>query len=135
MFEVTQTTALSQETEEYAHDEISIVDARTAAVQFVAADEALGRSLEILTSLLTLRCPTAVVSERGALKDLDDRVSWVYELAPGLDPLTNAPLYALPASIFTYELARLRGGSYYASADELHDIQGDHLIYGSQILA
>ena len=135
MFEVTQITALSQETEEYAHDEISIVDERMTAVQFLPVDDASDRALEILDSLLELGCATAVVTERGSAPHIDSRVTWRYEVDRGLNQLCNAALFALPPSLFTYEVALAVGGSYYATNDPVHAKHGDRLIYGSQVLA
>ena len=65
LFEVPQVAALAQETEEYAHDEYSIVSRHVPSMLIAPNDSAAKRSAEILTSLLNLESPTAVVVERG----------------------------------------------------------------------
>lgn len=134
MFEVSQVLAMAQETEEFAHDQYSIVDRRFSAFQFMPADRGWSRSVEILQSLLNLGTPTAIVVEKGIIGSVSPRPDWIYEVAPGLDEFCNAPLFAVPAQVFTYELARQVGASFYAFDDPVHWKAGDALIYDSSFL-
>jgi glucosamine--fructose-6-phosphate aminotransferase (isomerizing) len=129
--EIPQLMVMSQETEEYAHDEYSIVTAETPAWVFLPPFAAESRTREILNSLLNLGCPTAVVTNVGV--EVDPRVAHIYYLEPGVDEGISPILYALPVDVFTYELVKEVGGSFYATADPTHAADGDPLIYESEI--
>lgn len=132
LFEVPQIAALAQETEEYAHDEYSIVSRSVPSLLIAPDDSAARRSAEILTSLLNLESPTAVVVERGKAPA---GPRWIYEMEPGLDELYTPLLATLPGQVLTYELGRTIGGSFYATDDPIHLRDGDDLIYRSELVA
>lgn len=132
LFEVPQMAALAQETEEYAHDEYSIVTRYVPSLLIAPDDGAVKRSAEILTSLLNLGSPTAVVVERGKAAD---GPRWTYEMEPGLDELYTPLLATLPGQLLTYELGKALGGSFYAADDPIHRRDGDDLIYRSELVA
>jgi glucosamine--fructose-6-phosphate aminotransferase (isomerizing) len=133
MFEVPQVVALAQETEEYAHDEYSIVTPDVPSLLIAPSDAAAHRSREILESLLNLGSPTALIAERGSITSLPP--TWTYELEPGLDELYSPLLTTLPGQLLTYELGRAIGGSFYATDDPIHRRDGDDLIYRSELVA
>jgi glutamine---fructose-6-phosphate transaminase (isomerizing) len=133
MFEVPQVAALAQETEEYAHDEYSIVTPDLPSMIIAPADAASHRSTEILGSLLNLGSPTAVVGERGRLPAR--AATWTYQMEPGLDELYSPLLTTLPGQILTYELGCRLGGSFYATDDPIHRRDGNDLIYRSELVA
>jgi glutamine---fructose-6-phosphate transaminase (isomerizing) len=133
MFEVPQIAALAQETEEYAHDEYSIVTRSVPSMLIAPHDAAAKRSSEILDSLLNLESPTAVVVEQG--RGPSRAASWTYEMAPGLDEHYTPLLATLPGQLLTYELGRALGGSFYATDDPIHRRDGDDLIYRSELVA
>jgi len=132
LFEVPQIAALAQETEEYAHDEYSIITRFVPSLLIAPHDAAAKRSAEILTSLLNLESPTAVVVERGKAPS---GPRWIYEMEPGLDELYTPLLATLPGQLLTYELGRSVGGSFYATDDPIHRRDGDDLIYQSELVA
>lgn len=133
MFEVPQVPALAQETEEYAHDEYSIVTPHVPSMIIAPHDAAAQRNSEILDSLLNIGSPTAVVAERGRAPVRP--ASWTYQMEPGLDELYTPLLATLPGQLLTYELGRAIGGSFYATDDPIHRRDGDDLIYRSELVA
>jgi glucosamine--fructose-6-phosphate aminotransferase (isomerizing) len=138
LFEVSQVMAFSQETEEYAHDEHSIVGPAFQAVVLAPPDAGFGRATELIDSLLSLQVSTAVVTDARGKARLDRAPTWIYELEGALDLPYSPLLYALPAEILCHELALVIGGSFYATQDPLHAAvvgAGDDLIYAGEILA
>lgn len=133
LFEVPQVAALAQETEEYAHDEYSLVTPSLPSMIIAPHDAAAKRSSEILDSLLNIGSPTAVVAERGYFPSRP--ATWTYEMEPGLDELYMPLLATLPGQLLTYELGRTIGGSFYATDDPIHRRDGDDLIYRSELVA
>lgn len=132
-FEVPQVAGLAQETEEYAHDEISVVTPQVPSMIIAPHDGAAKRSREILDSLLNIGSPTAVVAERGHVPSRP--ATWTYEMEPGLEELYTPLLSTLPGQLLTYELGRAIGGSFYATDDPVHRRLGDDLIYRSELVA
>jgi glucosamine--fructose-6-phosphate aminotransferase (isomerizing) len=133
LFEVPQVAGLAQETEEYAHDEYSVVTPQVPSMIIAPHDAAQKRTSEILDSLLNIGSPTAVVAERGHVPSR--RATWTYEMEPGLDELYTPLLATLPGQLLTYELGRAIGGSFYATDDPIHRRDGDDLIYRSELVA
>lgn len=133
-FEFTQRVAMVQETEEYAHDQISMVGPQTPTLVFAPPGAASARSAEVIASLIELRCPVAVVTERGADLRLARQPRWRYDVEPGLDELLSPLLHALAAQTYTCELAKLVGGSFYGYADPVVEALGDRLIYESDVI-
>jgi glucosamine--fructose-6-phosphate aminotransferase (isomerizing) len=132
MFEVPQVIALAQESEEYAHDEYSIVSSGVPSLVIAPNGFAAARSREIVNSLLELGSPTAVITDDPAITDR--RVRWTYRFGPGLDELYRPLVTTLPGQILTYELGRAIGGSFYGTADPVHRQNGDALIYDSELV-
>jgi glucosamine--fructose-6-phosphate aminotransferase (isomerizing) len=132
MFEVPQVVALAQETEEYAHDEYSIVTSGVPAMVIASGSWAAARNREIIESLVDLNVPTAVVSDSAGYDDT--RIRWTYRVGKGLGELYQPLVNTLPGQILTYELGRMIGGSFYATADRVHRENGDALIYESELV-
>lgn len=133
-FEIPQLAAMAQETEEYAHDQISMVGSNTPSLVFAPSGAASSRNSELLASLIELRSPVAVVTERGADLGLERQPRWRYEVEPGLDELLSPLLHALAPQVYTYELAGLVGGSFYGYGDPVLRAIGDRLIYESEVI-
>jgi glucosamine--fructose-6-phosphate aminotransferase (isomerizing) len=133
LFEVPQVAGLAQETEEYAHDEYSVVTSQVPSMIIAPHDAAEKRTSEILDSLLNIGSPTAVVAERGHVPSRP--ATWTYEMEPGLDELYTPLLATLPGQLLAHELGRSIGGSFYAIDDPVHRHDGDDLIYRSELVA
>ena len=132
-FEPTQQAVMVQETEEYAHDQIAMVGPHTPTSVFAPPGAALVRGAEVLTSLIELGCPVAVVTERGADLGLGHEPRFRYDVEPGLDELLSPLLQALVPQTCACALARLVGGSFYGYADPVVEALGDRLIYESDV--
>lgn len=127
-FEIPQLITISQETEEYAHDEFSIIDERFRVILLAPPDRGLARSTEIARGLHGLGVHLAVVTEErasGAFTELADVVYPMPAVPSDLAPLT----YALPSQSLAYFLAERLGGSYYNSGDKTHADIIDVQIY------
>lgn len=135
LYEVPQVPAMSQETEEYAHDQYSMVGPRTPTWLYAPPGTGSDRDAEIYASLVNLGAPTAVITEEGLLPTAPSQPSWRYQIASGPDDLLSPLLYSLPSQVYCCELARQIGGSFYGNADEVHRTEGDPLIYESAIIA
>ena len=133
-FELTQQAVMVQETEEYAHDQIAMVGPHTPTSVFAPPGAASVRGAEVLTSLIELGCPVAVVTERGADLGLGHEPRFRYDVEPGLDELLSPLLQALVPQTCACELARLVGGSFYGYADPVVEALGDRLIYESDVI-
>ncbi len=133
-FELTQQAVMVQETEEYAHDQIAMVGPHTPTSVFAPPGAASVRGAEVLTSLIELGCPVAVVTERGADLGLGHEPRFRYDVEPGLDELLSPLLQALVPQTCACELARLVGGSFYGYADPVVAALGDRLIYESDVI-
>jgi glucosamine--fructose-6-phosphate aminotransferase (isomerizing) len=132
-FEISQVIAMAQETEEYAHDEYSVVDAQVPALIFAPPDRSYSRSREIAGWLRRLGLPLSAAASPACAADFEALGALVYpvpETHPDLAPL----LYALPAQLLNYYTALRLGGAYYATHDPVHDADGDPQIYESEIL-
>jgi glucosamine--fructose-6-phosphate aminotransferase (isomerizing) len=131
-FEVPQLMTIAQETEEYAHDEFSIVDKSFRVLLYAPADRGLGRSIEIANRLRQLGTHLAVVTDASVQAAFSATADLVYSMpsvSADLAPLT----YALPSQALTYLLGRHLGGSYYHTSDPMHARIGDAQIYESEI--
>lgn len=131
-FEIPQLMTISQETEEYAHDEFSIVDERFRVILFAPPDRGLARNAEIARRLHELGVHLAVVTDKeaaGAFRAIADVVYAMPAVPPDLTPLT----YALPSQYLAYHLADRLGGSYYNTGDLTHARILDAQIYESAI--
>lgn len=133
ILETTQLVALWQETEEYAHDEYSLVDRRFKVLQFAPPDRGLTRSREIAGYLRRLQSHLAVVTDGDAVEMFTSSADLVYAL-PSM-PASLAPLlYAVPGQILSVLGARRLGGSLYGMAEQVHREDGDPQIYESDIV-
>jgi len=132
--EIPQVAVLAQETEEFAHDQYSIVRAGSPVLLCSPPGTSAGRDDELLTSLANLNAATAVVTDETRDLPVTARPRWRYDVAVGLDESLTPLLYSLPAQMYSYELAKLMGGSFYAFASEVHRNEGDRLIYQSAVV-
>jgi len=133
LYEVPQVVALVQETEEYAHDAYSIVDATTRVMMYAPPDRGWERYREILGWLRNLGANVAFVSDRTGAEKVETIASVTYAVA-STDPALAPIVYAIPSEILCYEVAKRIGGSFYASADPTHRRDGDRQIYGSAVV-
>ncbi len=118
-FEIPQLVAISQETEEYAHDEFSIVGSSFRVILLAPPDRGLARNKEIARSLKGLGVHLAVVTEERASEAFSQFADVIYPM-PAV-PAALAPLtYALPSQYLALFLAERLGGSYYNSGDKTH---------------
>ncbi len=133
LFEIPQLAAMCQDSEEYAHDQYSYVSSATPVIMFCPPGAAEGRDDELLVSLVNLKTRLAVVTEPARALPPALRDAWRYDVAPGLDDWLTPLTYSLPSQIYSYEIGRRLGGSFYAFADAAHKKDGDPLIYESAI--
>jgi len=132
LFEIPQLVALSQETEEYAHDEFSIIDGRFRALQYAPPDRGLARNIEIAARLRQLGVHLAVVAETSTQPSFASSADIIYPMPAA--PSDVAPvIYALPSQILGYLLGKRLGGSFYHVGEPLHALIGDAQIYESAI--
>jgi glucosamine 6-phosphate synthetase-like amidotransferase/phosphosugar isomerase protein len=133
LFEIPQLAVMVQDSEEYAHDQYSFTAKGHPVVMWCPPGAAASRDDELLRSLSHLETELAVVTETG--RPMPDGVNprWRYDVAPGLDELLAPLLHSLPAQVYSYEIGKRLGGSFYAFADAVHKQDGDPLIYESRI--
>jgi glucosamine 6-phosphate synthetase-like amidotransferase/phosphosugar isomerase protein len=132
LLELTQLIALWQETEEYAHDEYSLVGPGFRVMQFCPPDRGGTRNAEVARYLQRLGVHLTIVadgSEAEAYGALADIVYPMPACPPSLVPL----LYALPGQSMSIATARRVGGSLYGMAERVHKEDGDPQIYESAI--
>jgi glucosamine--fructose-6-phosphate aminotransferase (isomerizing) len=134
LLELTQLVTLWQETEEYAHDEYSLVDARFRVVQVAPAGRGSTRSVEIARYLRRLGVHLAVVTEAGEAARYAEVADVVYAL-PDCPPALVPFVYAIPGQLLALATARRLGGSLYGMAERVHREDGDPQIYESEIVA
>lgn len=125
---------MAQESEEYAHDQYSIVGEGYAVLMCCPPGAAASRDDEILISLANLKASVAVITDETRILPERGKPTWRYDVAAGLDEPLTPLLYSLPAQVYAYEIAKLVGGSFYAFADEMHLRDGDNLIYASAMV-
>ncbi|MDQ3675150.1 MAG: SIS domain-containing protein [Gemmatimonadota bacterium] len=131
--ELTQLLALWQETEEYAHDEYSLVGSQFCVLQVAPPGRGLARSIEIAQYLRRLDAHVGVVTDESSAYRFSDAADVVYALPethPDLVPL----VYSVPGQILSVLVARLVGGSLYGMAERIHREDGDPQIYESEIV-
>ncbi len=131
-FEVPQLLTIAQETEEYAHDEFSIVDEAFRVLLYAPADRGLGRSIEIANRLRQLGTHLAVITDVSVQDAFSASADVVYPMpsvCADLAPIT----YALPSQVLAYLLGKHLGGSYYHISEPMHALIGDDQIYESAI--
>ncbi len=132
LLELSQLIAISQETEEYAHDEYSLVDQRFRVLLFAPPDLGRSRSHEVAGYLKRLGVNLAVVSDGDEAATFTDTADLVYDL-PACDPVLVPMLYAVPGQLLSLATARRVGGSLYGMAEQVHREDGDPQIYESVI--
>ena len=132
LLELTQLMALWQETEEYAHDEYSLVDARFRVIEFAPPDRGGTRNLEIARYLHRLDVHLAVVTEPPEAEAYRSLADVVYAM-PTCPPVVRPMLYAVPGQVLSLMTARRIGGSLYGMAERFHREDGDPQIYQSGI--
>lgn len=133
IMELAQLIAISQETEEYAHDEYSLVDKRFRVLLFTPPDHGMARSLEVAGYLRRLRVDLAVIAEEGTTRGSNNDTDFIYGL-PAMPSSLVSLAYAVPGQILSLAVARRVGGSLYGAADPVHSEDGDSQIYGSGIV-
>ena len=132
MLELTQLVALWQETEEYAHDEYSLVDGGFRVMQFAPPDRGRQRNAEIAQYLRRLGVHLSLVTDGDEAARYRDVADIVYALPS--TPASLVPLvYALPGQLLSVATARRVGGSLYGMAERVHKEDGDPQIYESEI--
>jgi glucosamine--fructose-6-phosphate aminotransferase (isomerizing) len=132
ILETSQLVARTQETEEYAHDDYSIVGADHLVILFAPSDRGLTRSAEIAPYLARVGARVVVVTTDAAA----DRFDGVTEVMRVPDcQLELAPLvFCVPAQLLAAELMRSLGGSFYGMAEHVHAVDGDPQIYESAVV-
>lgn len=132
--EIPQLVVVAQDSEEFAHDQYSIVEAGSPILMCSPPGAAADRDDELLISLVNLNAAVAVITDETRTFPEGGSPTWRYDIAAGLDELLTPLLYALPAEVLSYEIAKRIGGSFYAFADETHRRDGDPLIYESAMV-
>ncbi len=133
LFEIPQLAVMCQDSEEYAHDQYSFVSAGDPVIICCPPGASVNRDDELLGSLANLKTRLAVVTDPTRAMPAGVRSTWRYDLAPGLDEWLSPVLYSLPSQVYSYEIGKRLGGSFYAFADPTHHQDGDPLIYESAI--
>lgn len=133
LLELTQLVALWQETEEYAHDEYSLVDERFRVMQFAPPDRGHARNVEIARYLRRLGSHVAVVTEGRGVAELEGFADLVYPM-PDCEAFLRPMIYSVPGQLLSVKAARKVGGSLYGMAERVHREDGDPQIYESEIL-
>lgn len=132
VLEISQLTAIWQETEEYAHDEYSLVSDSFMVVLFAPGDRSITRTIEISHYLHRLGVDLGVITTPGHARSFSGVADSVY--ATG-GPAATAPLVdSVPAQILAFGLAENLGGSMYGMGETVHRIDGDPQIYESAIV-
>jgi glucosamine--fructose-6-phosphate aminotransferase (isomerizing) len=134
LLELTQLIAMWQETEEYAHDEYSLVGSDFRVMQFAPPDRGEMRSREVAGYLRRLGVHLAVVTDVEHAATYEDIADLVYAL-PHLPSSLVPLLYAIPGQLLSIATARRVGGSLYGMAERVHREDGDPQIYESSITA
>jgi glucosamine--fructose-6-phosphate aminotransferase (isomerizing) len=132
--EIPQVAVVAQDSEEFAHEQYSLVEAGSPVLMCSPPGAAADRDDELLVSLGNLKAAVAVITDETRTFPERGTPTWRYDLATGLDELLTPLLYSLPAQVFSYEIAKRVGGSFYAFADETHRRDGDPLIYESAMV-
>ena len=132
VLEICQLTAIWQETEEYAHDEYSLVSEAFMVMLFAPQDRSITRTVEVSHYLHRLGVDLGVVTTPRHAGAFSGRAQSVYALdsPAGMEPL----VYAMPAQILAHGLASNLGGSMYGMGEIVHREDGDPQIYDSAIV-
>lgn len=133
LLELTQIVALWQETEEYAHDEYSLVDERFRTMLFAPPKIGEPRSIEIARYLRRLGVHLTVVtaaSSAGSYEAWADEIIAIPDVPRSVVPL----VYTIPGQLLSIGAARRLGGSLYGMAERVHREDGDPQIYESEIV-
>jgi glutamine---fructose-6-phosphate transaminase (isomerizing) len=133
LFEIPQLAVMCQDSEEYAHDQYSFISSGSPVLMHCPPGAAQQRDDELLVSLAHLKTSLAVVTEAARPLPTGVKATWRYDIAQGLDEWLSPLLYSLPSQVYSYEIGKRAGGSFYAFADAVHKRDGDPLIYESAI--
>ena len=132
VLEISQLTAIWQETEEYAHDEYSLVSDSFMVVLFAPDDRSITRTVEISHYLHRLGVDLGVITTPGHAESFSGVADSVYAVE---GPAATAPLVdSVPAQILSFGLAGSLGGSMYGMGETVHRTDGDPQIYESAIV-
>jgi glucosamine--fructose-6-phosphate aminotransferase (isomerizing) len=134
LLELTQLIAFWQETEEYAHDEYSLVDKRFRVLQLAPPDRGSTRNAEIAHYLRRLDVHLSIVTDGDEADRYEGVADIVYRL-PACPPALAPFLYVIPGQLLALATARTLGGSLYGMAEQVHREDGDPQIYDSEIVA
>lgn len=132
VLETSQLITMWQETEEYAHDEYSLVSDAFMVMLFAPEDRSITRTIEISHYLHRLGVDLGVVTTPRHAGSFSSDAESVYALD---GPAVMAPLInSIPAQILGYGLASSLGGSMYGMGEVVHREDGDQQIYESAIV-
>ena len=132
VLETSQLMTMWQETEEYAHDEYSLVSDSFMVVLFAPADRSITRAIEVSHYLHRLGVDLGVVTTPAHAGSFAGLADSVYATD---GPAATAPLVAsVPAQILALGLAASLGGSMYGMGEAVHLQDGDPQIYESAIV-
>jgi glucosamine--fructose-6-phosphate aminotransferase (isomerizing) len=132
LMDISQIVAIAQETEEYAHDQYALVDARFRVVQFAPTDRGRTRNREVMHYLRRLGVHLAVVTDDNAI---DDRAAAVVYVVPPAPRRLHPLLQTISGQALSLEAGRTAGGSLYGAADETRAEDNGAQIYDSEIVA
>jgi glucosamine--fructose-6-phosphate aminotransferase (isomerizing) len=132
VLELTQLIAMWQETEEYAHDEYSLVGSDFRLTVFAPPDRGVTRSHEVARYLRRLGVHLSVVTDVGHAGSYENDADLIYRL-PACPPSLVPLLYSIPGQLLSVASARTVGGSLYGMAEQVHRDDGDPQIYESAI--
>lgn len=133
LLELTQLVAIWQETEEYAHDEYSMVDSGFRMLQFAPPGPGAVRSGEVAGYLHRLGVHLSVVTGEEDTDRYGEYANLTYPIAAAC-PASLMPLvYSVPGQLLSLATARTLGGSLYGMAERIHREDGDPQIYESEI--
>jgi glucosamine--fructose-6-phosphate aminotransferase (isomerizing) len=132
LMELAQVVAISQETEEYAHDEYSAIDERWRIVMFAPDDGGRARTLEVAGYLRRLGVDLAAIADASSADALDGICDHVY--ATATTPTSLAPfIQAVPGQILSVQAARRTGGALYGVDNPVRAADGEPQIYESAV--
>ncbi|HSS67393.1 MAG TPA: SIS domain-containing protein, partial [Nocardioidaceae bacterium] len=133
LMELSQVVAISQETEEYAHDEYSAIDDRWRVTMFAPDDGGRARTLEVAGYLRRLGVDLAAICDAGSADALDGVCDHVYATATTPTSLTPF-VQAVPGQILSVQAARRTEGSLYGVDHPTRAADGEPQIYESAVV-
>ena len=131
LFEGAQMHGVAQQTEEWAHEQYFVSDARTRTVLLAPAGRGLDRAREIAAEMRFIATPFLAITDDPAAAEWQTLTPRLCALPAGVAEIFSPLLFAVPLSLLGYYLSAARGKASYNFRSDEHEREHYETLHNS----